>query len=471
MSAFDVVIGLEVHAELNTNTKIFCSCKNEFGADPNKNTCPVCTGMPGALPIINRKAVELCIKAGLCFGCKIADYAVMERKNYFYPDLSKAYQISQMVHPLCEGGSVKLDSGKEVRLNRIHLEEDAGKLTHISKSVGTLVDYNRGGTPLIEIVTEPDFSTAEEVDDFLKKVREALVFANVAECKMEEGGMRCDVNLSLKPKGSPVFGTRTEMKNLNSFKSVTRAIEYEIKRQSEVLGSGERVIQETRKWSDDKGKNTAMRSKEQAQDYRYFPDPDILPIEVDLADVLRIKGEMPMLPVERREMYQTKFGLPAYDAGILTSSKYISDYFEKCVSFYDAPKKISNWILTDLLKLVKEEEVFEFPIAEQPLAEIIKMVDEKKINKTVGLQLLDQVAQTGKDPLTLAKELGLLTTISEEQITSLLQEFKDSNPKAVEDYKKEPQRVIGFIVGYVMKNTAGKANGELVKSLIAKLFG
>ena len=427
--------------------------------------------MPGALPIINRKAVELCIKAGLCFGCKIADYAVMERKNYFYPDLSKAYQISQMVHPLCEGGSVKLDSGKEVRLNRIHLEEDAGKLTHISKSVGTLVDYNRGGTPLIEIVTEPDFETAEEVDDFLKKVREALVFANVAECKMEEGGMRCDVNLSLKPKGSPVFGTRTEMKNLNSFKSVTRAIEYEIKRQAEVLGSGERVIQETRKWSDDKGKNTAMRSKEQAQDYRYFPDPDILPIEVDLADVLRIKGEMPMLPVERREMYQTKFGLPAYDAGILTSSKYISDYFEKCVSFYDAPKKISNWILTDLLKLVKEEEVFEFPIAEQPLAEIIKMVDEKKINKTVGLQLLDQVAQTGKDPLTLAKELGLLTTISEEQITTLLQAFKDSNPKAVEDYKKEPQRVIGFIVGYVMKNTAGKANGELVKSLIAKLFG
>ncbi len=467
---YDVVIGLEIHAELKTKTKVFCSCKNEFGAKPNANTCPVCTGMPGALPIINRHAVELCIKAGLCFGCKIAEYAVMERKNYFYPDLAKAYQISQMVHPICVGGGIELKNGKFMRLNRIHLEEDAGKLTHISRAVGTLVDYNRGGTPLIEIVTEPDFSTAEEVDEFLKRVRESLVYAGIADCKMEEGGMRCDVNLSLKPKGSLVLGTRTEMKNLNSFKSVTRAIEYEIKRQKEILDEGGKIIQETRKWDDAKGKNLSMRTKEQAQDYRYFPDPDILPISISKIDVEKIKAEMPMLPEERRKKYVAEFGLPEYDAAILTSSKYVSDYFEKCVKIFDSPKKISNWIMVDLLKLVKEQEDFVFPISEEDLCEIIKMVEEKTINKTVGLQLLDAVIKTGKKPSVLAKEMNLIVTISEEHILSLLNKLKSENAKVSEDYAKEPQKVVGFIVGYVMKNTAGKANAELVRSLISKVF-
>ena len=468
---YDVVIGLEIHAELKTKTKVFCSCKNEFGASPNANTCPVCTGMPGALPVINKKAVELCIKAGLCFGCSISNYAVMERKNYFYPDLSKAYQISQMVHPICVGGGIQLSSGKFIRLNRIHLEEDAGKLTHISKSIGTLVDYNRGGTPLIEIVTEPDFASSEEVDEFLKKVREALVFSDVADCKMEEGGMRCDVNLSLKPSGATEFGTRTEMKNLNSFKSVTRAIEYEIKRQAEVLDEGGKVVQETRKWDDAKGKNLTMRSKEEAQDYRYFPDPDILPISITDDTISTIKSSMAMLPEQRRDMYVEKFGLPRYDAEILTSSKYVADYFEKCVSLYDLPKKISNWIMVDLLKLVKELEEFVFPISEEYLVEIIKMVEEKVINKTTALQLLDKVIETGDSPKELADKMGLLVKISDDEILALLAKLKSENAKVSVDYEADPSKVVGFIIGYVMKNTGGKANSAIVKDLIPKVFG
>ena len=468
---YDVVIGLEIHAELKTKTKVFCSCKNEFGASPNANTCPVCTGMPGALPVINKKAVELCIKAGLCFGCNISNYAVMERKNYFYPDLSKAYQISQMVHPICVGGGIKLSSGKFIRLNRIHLEEDAGKLTHISKSIGTLVDYNRGGTPLIEIVTEPDFASSEEVDEFLKRVRESLVFSDVADCKMEEGGMRCDVNLSLKPSGATEFGTRTEMKNLNSFKSVTRAIEYEIKRQTEVLDEGGKVVQETRKWDDAKGKNLTMRSKEEAQDYRYFPDPDILPISIPDDTISAIKSSMAMLPEARRDMYVESYGLPRYDAEILTSSKYIADYFEKAVSLYAVPKKISNWIMVDLLKLVKEQEEFVFPISEEYLVEIIKMVEEKVINKTTALQLLEKVIEIGASPQELADKMGLLVKISDDEIIALLERLKAENAKVAIDYAADPAKVVGFIIGYVMKNTGGKANSALVKELIQKVFG
>lgn len=466
---FDVVIGLEIHAELKTKTKVFCSCKNEFGAKPNTNTCPICTGAPGALPILNKKAVELCIKAGLCFGCKINNYAVMERKNYFYPDLSKAYQISQMVHPICLGGKVVLDSGKEMLLNRIHLEEDAGKLVHVSKAVGTLIDYNRGGTPLIEIVTEPVFSCAEEVDEFLKKVRETLIFADVANCKMEQGGMRCDVNLSLKPKGSNVLGTRTEMKNLNSFKSVSRAILYEIERQKDVLSHGGTIYQETRRWDDSLGENFTMRTKEEAQDYRYFPDPDILPFTILDEDVSRIKSEIPALPQARREKYVSEYGISKIDSEHLTDSKYVSDYFEKCVSLFDKPKKISNWILTDLFRLVKDEKSFVFPVSEEELVLIIKMVEDGKLTKTNGLVVLDETIKTHKNPEEIAKEKNLISIISEEDIKKILERFKAENPKAVEDFKKDP-KVTSFIIGYVMKNTQGKANGTLVRDLISKMF-
>ena len=466
---FDVVIGLEIHAELKTKTKIFCSCKNEFGAKPNTNTCPICTGMPGALPIINKRAVELCIKAGLCFGSKINNHAEMERKNYFYPDLSKAYQISQLVHPICIGGKVTLDNGKEMMLNRIHLEEDAGKLIHISKAEGTLIDYNRGGTPLIEIVTEPVFQSAEEVDEFLKKVRETLIFADVADCKMEQGGMRCDVNLSLKPKGSNVLGTRTEMKNLNSFKSVSRAICYEIERQKEVLSHGGVVYQETRKWDDALGENFTMRSKEEAQDYRYFPDPDILPFDISVKDKQRIVNEIPVLPQERRRKYVSEYGISKIDSEHLTDSKYVSDYFEKCISYFNSPKKISNWILTDLFRMVKESESFVFPISEKDLSTIIKMTEEGKITKTNGLVLMEKVIETKKEPEILAKELNLISSISESDIVKILEKFKAENPKAVEDFKKDP-KVMSFIIGYVMKNTQGKANGTIVRDLISKMF-
>lgn len=466
---FDVVIGLEIHAELKTKTKVFCSCKNEFGAPANKNTCPICTGMPGSLPIINKKAVELCIKAGLCFGCKINDYAVMERKNYFYPDLSKAYQISQLVYPICLGGGITLDNGEFKALNRIHLEEDAGKLNHISKLVGTLVDYNRGGTPLIEIVTEPVFSNAEEVTEFLRKIREALVFADIANCKMEEGGMRCDVNLSLKPKGSAKFGTRTEMKNLNSFKSVVSAINYEIDRQKEILSNGGVVFQETRKWSDDLGENYSLRSKEEAQDYRYFPDPDILPIKISKADVEEIREQIPVLPADRRKKYIQEFLLSSQEAELITSDKYVSDYFENTVKIYNNPKKIANWVLTELLRRVKETNADVFPISEKELASIVKMVEDKKVTKSNGIVLIDEIIKTGKSAEVLAKELNLISTVTEQQIKELLERFKVENPKAVEDFKTDP-KVQSFIIGYVMKNTQGKANGQIVTDLISKMF-
>lgn len=466
---YDVVIGLEIHAELKTKTKVFCSCKNEFGAEPNKNTCPVCTGMPGALPIINKKAVQLCIKAGLCFGCDINEYAVMERKNYFYPDLSKAYQISQLTYPICLHGGVTLNSGEFKALNRIHLEEDAGKLNHISKAVGTLIDYNRGGTPLIEIVTEPVFSSSLEVDEFLKKIREALVFADISDCKMEQGQMRCDVNLSLKPKNSTILGTRTEMKNLNSFKSVTRAIEYEIERQQEVLNSGGFVKQETRKWDDDLGENFAMRSKEESQDYRYFPDPDILPISILKEDVQKIAQTIPMLPNKRRQIYVNEYEISPSDAELLTSTKFVSDYFESCVTYYNNPKKICNWIVTELFRFVKDGEKDSFPIIPKFMAEIVKLVEDKKITKSNGIILLNKVIETNQEPQILAKELNLISTITNEQIVEILNRFKQENPKAVQDLKTDP-KVISFAIGYVMKNTQGKANGNVVKDLITKLF-
>ena len=477
LDSYEMVIGLEIHAELATKTKIFCSCKNEFGASPNSNTCPVCTGMPGALPITNKKVIELAIKAGLSFGCEISKYTVFERKNYFYPDLSKAYQISQLVKPLNIGGGVELDSGKFIRLNRIHVEEDAGKLTHLGKSQGTLIDYNRGGTPLIEMVTEPDFRSAEEVVEFLKKVREILMFEGIANCKMEQGGMRCDVNLSLRRKGDSNFGIRTEMKNLNSFRSVQRAIEYEAERQAEVLASGGDVVQETRKWDDFAGESFAMRSKEQAQDYRYFPDPDLLPILISDEEIEKVKSEMVEVPASRRKKYTEEFGIPKYDAELLTQTKYISDYFENCVDLLFVPKKISNWIMVDLFKIVKDQtqkeqnqEDIVFPISEKQLTNIIKMVEDRQINKNVGLELLQKVIETGKDANELAKEMNLLVTISEDTILNLLSKLKSENSKVVEDYKKDPEKISKFITGYVMKNTQGKANSLVVKNLIPKVF-
>ena len=487
---FDVTIGLEIHAELATNTKIFCSCKNQFGSEPNTNVCPVCIGLPGALPVVNKRAVELGIRAGLCMGCKISPLTVFERKNYFYPDLSKAYQISQLQKPLCLGGGITLDDGKFIRLNRIHLEEDAGKLTHINSTQGSLVDYNRGGVPLIEIVTEPDISSAEEAVEFVVKLRSNLVFGKIAECRMEQGGMRCDVNLSIKPKGSKTLGTRTEMKNLNSFKMVGRAINYEAQRQVEELEKGNRILQQTRKWDDNKGRSFSMRSKEEANDYRYFPDPDILAIKVSERLVEETQLGLPRLSEQRKNYYVTELGLPLYDAKILTSELFISDYFEQVLKLFDNAKVVSNWIMTEVLRKLKERETEDLSeiISAKNLVAIIKMFENNEITKHHAKELFEKVcaekeerekamlmgckadAKKEVDAREMAEKEGMLSALTEAEIIKIIEQSFEANPKALQDFKTEPDKVIKFFMGQIMRATKGAAKVEVAMPILeAKL--
>lgn len=469
MQEYDIVIGLEVHSELKTNTKVFCSCKNQFGQAPNTNCCPVCVGLPGALPVLNKKAVELVIKAGLTMDCEINNLAVFERKNYFYPDLAKAYQISQLVRPICIGGHIDLN-GKSVRLNRIHLEEDAGKLVHSTAAIGTLIDYNRGGVPLMELVTEPDISSADEAVEFLTKLRQRLIYAGVAECKMEQGGMRCDVNISVKKKGAKEFGQRTEMKNLNSFKSVYRAINYESKRQIEVLENGGKIVQETRKWDDNHGRSISMRKKETSSDYRYFPDPDLLAVEISREDVENIRKTLPLMPEELKEQYMANYGLNEYESDILTKDKELSDYFNDTLSHFDNPKEVTNWILTEILNRVKDEESAKIKISPCDLAKILKLVEDKTVTRTNAKEMLTRVWENGEDVDTLAKEYG--GNISDETLKSLVEKIILSNPKAVEDYKTSdtPEKVFRWFTGQVMKETRGKANAKLAEEFIRELL-
>ena len=401
MQDFDIVIGLEVHAELKTNSKVFCTCKNQFGSTPNTNCCPVCVGLPGALPVLNKKAVELVIKAGLTIDSEINDLAVFERKNYFYPDLAKAYQISQLVRPICVGGHIDLKD-KRVRVNRIHLEEDAGKLVHLSQAIGTLIDYNRGGVPLMELVTEPDISSADEAVEFLTKLRQRLIFADVAECKMEQGGMRCDVNVSVKPKGSNILGERTEMKNLNSFKSVYRAINYEANRQIEILKNGGKIVQETRKWDDNHEKSVSMRKKETSQDYRYFPDPDMLAVEISREDVEKVRKTMPLMPEELREKYTQEYHLSEYDADVITRDRDIIKFFEDTIKLYNNPKIVANWLLTDILSKIKDEDNAEIKISAENLAKILTLLEQSKISRTVAKDIF-------AEKCNLSMQLHLLT--------------------------------------------------------------
>lgn len=463
MKDYEVTIGLEVHAELKTNTKCFCSCKNEFGGEPNTHCCPVCVGMPGALPVINKKAVELTIKAGLCMGCDINDIAVFERKNYFYPDLSKAYQISQLVRPICLHGGVKLDSGKFIRLNRIHLEEDAGKLVHKSETVGTLIDYNRGGVPLIEMVSEPDMSSPEEALEFLGKLRENLIYADIAECKMQEGGMRCDVNVSIREKGQKEYGTKVEMKNINSFKAVERAIKFEVERQKDILENGGTVRQETRRWDDVLGESSSMRSKEDSKDYRYFPDPDILAIEIPRENVEKIRKELPLLPAERKEKYMGEFGLSLYDTNLLLSEKVYSNFFDECVKLYNKPKSIVNWIQSQVLSLIKDEEEKEIKISASNLTKIIEMLEKKEISQQDSRTLFAKCWDEDIDAKEFAKSSGMLSTLSENELEKIMDEVISENPKACEDFKTTPDKVMPFFIGQVMKKTKGKANSEVVR--------
>lgn len=468
MKEYDLVIGLEIHAEVNSNTKVFCACKNAFGEEPNTNCCPICLGLPGSLPALNKKAVEFTIKAGLCVGSDITSLAVFERKNYFYPDLPKAYQVSQLAKPICSGGGIELDSGKFIRLNRIHLEEDAGKLIHKTKTIGTLVDYNRGGIPLMEIVTEPDISGADEAVEFLDKLRRTLVYSGVAKCKMEEGGMRCDVNLSVKEKGSSKLGTRTEMKNLNSFKMVKRAIEYEAKRQIEELSSGGMIVQQTRKWDDNKGKSYAMRTKGNSHDYRYFPDPDLLTVNIQKNDVEEIKKSIPLLAKDRIKIYIENFELPEYDAKILTNEKFVSDYFEECLRLYNNPKQISNWIMTNVLRVLKEkpcEDLNEI-ILSKNLIEIIKMLQQKEISRPNANELFSLLCFSNLKAKDVAKEKGMLGGFSESELEELVDEVLMTYPDAKADFAKSPDKVIRFYIGKVMAHSKGLANPQKAQELL-----
>lgn len=465
---YDIVIGLEVHAELKTKTKVFCSCRNEFGDEPNSNCCPVCVGLPGALPIINKKAVELTIMAGLTIGSSFSEVAVFERKNYFYPDLAKSYQISQLEKPICVGGQITLDSGKNIRINRIHLEEDAGKLIHKNDRIGTLIDYNRGGVPLIEMVTEPDISSGAEAVEFLTKYRSLLVFAGVADCKMEQGGLRCDVNLSVKRKGQKELGTRTEMKNLNSFKMVQRAIEYEAKRQIEELEAGKQIVQETRKWDDNRGKSFAMRSKEESQDYRYFPDPDILAVKITQQDIDRAKSQMPESAMSKKERYVHELKLPEYDAKILTSDKQTALFFESVLALTGEAKETSNWIMTDVLKKCKEKDVEskEEVISSKNLAYIINATKSKQLTRVNAKELFERVCFTKLDAKEEAQKLGFLSTISSLELDKLINDVFLENQKAILDYEKEPIKVENYFIGQLMKKTAGKADVAVARMKI-----
>ncbi|MBO5022506.1 MAG: Asp-tRNA(Asn)/Glu-tRNA(Gln) amidotransferase subunit GatB [Clostridia bacterium] len=464
MMEYDIVIGLEVHAELKTNSKVFCSCKNQFGSAPNTNCCPVCIGLPGALPVLNKKAVELVIKAGLAIGGEINEEAIFERKNYFYPDLSKAYQISQLVKPICVGGHLKVGN-REVQINRIHLEEDAGKLTHSGESGLTMVDYNRGGVPLMELVTEPDIHSAEEAVEFLTNLRSILVFADVAECKMEQGGMRCDVNVSIKPKGSEKLGNRTEMKNLNSFKSVERAIKYEVERQAEVLDKGGVVTQETRKWDDDAGISYAMRKKETSQDYRYFPDPDLLSVHISREKVAEIKKTLPLMPHELKEKYIAEFGLTEYEADIITREKKTIAYFEEASSICNQPKQVSNWLLTDVLAKAKESDG-EILLSAKELGLLIKLIADGKVNRAVAKEIFAKVWAGEGDVQSLAQKLG--GSVDEGQLAGMIDDVIAQNPKAVADYhaSEEKDKLIKWFVGQVMKVSRGKANPTQAEQLI-----
>ena len=467
MQDYDIVIGLEVHSELKTNSKVFCSCKNQFGQEPNTNCCPVCVGLPGALPVLNKKAVELVIKAGLTMDCEINDIAVFERKNYFYPDLTKAYQISQLVKPICVGGHIDLEN-KTVRLNRIHLEEDAGKLVHSTAAIGTLIDYNRGGVPLMELVTEPDISSADEAVEFLTKLRQRLIYAGVAECKMEQGGMRCDVNISVKKRGSLELGERTEMKNLNSFKSVYRAINYEANRQIEVLKNGGKIVQETRKWDDNHNRSISMRKKETSSDYRYFPDPDMLAVEIPREDVEALRKTLPLMPEELKARYISEYGLSEYESEILTRENHLSDYFNKTISFYNNPKEVCNWILTEILSRIESSE--NISISPENLAKLLKLVESKEVTRTNAKEMLSRIMENGEEIEALIKEYG--GGVDETALKALVENIVTSNSKAVEDYKTSdtPEKVFRWFTGQVMKETKGKANASKAEEFIRELL-
>ena len=472
---FEAVIGLEVHAQLLTASKIFCSCSAEFGAAPNSHVCPVCLGMPGSLPVLNRRVVEFAVKLALATNARVNPVSVFARKNYFYPDLPKGYQISQYEHPLAEGGYIEIEVDgvkKRIGLVRIHMEEDAGKLIHDETRPVSYVDFNRTGVPLLEIVSKPDMRSPEEAVAYLKKLRSILRYLEICDGNMEEGSLRCDANVSVRPRGSDTFGTKVELKNMNSFKHVQRALDYEIKRQIALILDGKEVIQETRLFDASRGVTQSMRGKEEAHDYRYFPDPDLVPVEIDKAFVEEVRKTLPELPDEKKARFIEEYQLPAYDAEIITSSRRLAEFFEACVRLFPKPKLISNWIMTEVLRELNREgkEIDETKLTPENFTELLRLLDEGVISSTVAKKVFAEVYATGRSPREIVEEKGLKQESDEAALLEVCQKVLEAHPKEVEKYRKGKKNVIGFFVGQVMRETRGKANPKLVNQLLTKLL-
>ncbi|BDF71831.1 aspartyl/glutamyl-tRNA amidotransferase subunit B [Oscillospiraceae bacterium] len=464
---WETVIGLETHVELATETKIFCSCTTAFGGAPNTHCCPVCTGMPGALPVLNEKVVELAVRAGLALNCAITRRCKFDRKNYFYPDLPKAYQVSQLYLPIARGGAVTLPDGKTVRIHELHMEEDAGKLVHDPWLDQTRCDYNRCGVPLIEIVTEPDFRTAQEVVAYLEQLKSTLQYLGVSDCKMQEGSLRCDVNLSVRPAGTDALGTRTEMKNLSSFKAISRAIAYEARRQIELIEEGKRVVQETRRWDENKDATFAMRSKENAQDYRYFPDPDLPPLELAPEWLDRLRAEQPELAPEKRARYRRDYGLPPYDAEMLTSQKALALLFEEAVALGAPPKQAANWIMGEVLRQLSARtmEAKDMAFSPQTLARLIALVEEGRLNRNTAVRVFDAVFDGG-DADAYVREHALEQVSDPEVVARAVEEVFAAHPKSVADYRAGKEKAFGFLVGQAMRRLKGQASPQAVNAAV-----
>ena len=472
---YETVIGLEVHVELASKTKIFCGCSTAFGGAPNSHTCPVCTGMPGSLPVLNKQVVEYAIAVGLATNCSITQYCKFDRKNYFYPDNPQNYQISQLYLPICRNGGVEIETAagkKTVGIHEIHMEEDAGKLVHDEWEDCSIVDYNRSGVPLIEIVSEPDMRSAEEVIAYLEKLRLIIQYLGASDCKLNEGSMRADVNLSVREMGAPEFGTRTEMKNLNSFKAIARAIEGERARQIELIEEGKKVIQETRRWDDNKEYSYAMRSKEDAQDYRYFPEPDLVPIVISQEWIDRVKKRQPEFREEKLKRYKKEFDIPQYDAEILTESKHMADIFEETTALCGKPKKVSNWLMVETMRLLKEHNMESEDITFTPenLAKLIELADAGTINSSVAKEVFDHVFEENVDPEKYVEEHGLKTVNDEGALIEVLEKVIADNPQAVVDYKGGKEKALGALVGQTMKAMKGKANPGLVNQKLREML-
>lgn len=475
MTQYETVIGLEVHVELDTKTKIFCSCENQFGGEPNTHCCPICTGMPGTLPVLNEKVVEFAIATGLATNCKITPYGKFDRKNYCYPDLPKAYQVSQLYLPICTKGHVDIEVGgekKSIGIHEIHMEEDAGKLVHDSWEECTLVDYNRCGVPLLEIVSEPDMRSAEDVLAYLEKLKATLQYLGVSDCKMQEGSMRADINLSVRPVGQKEFGTRTEMKNMNSFKAIARAIEGERQRQIDLIEEGNKVIQQTRRWDDNKGESYAMRSKEDAQDYRYFPEPDLAPIEIGQEWIAKVRESLPEMPEAKKARYMTEFGLSEYDTNIITGSKYLVNVFEKATEVCGNAKATANMIMGDVMRMLKETSKLPEDISFSPenLAKLIMLIEKGSINRSVGREVFEKVFLDDIDPEQYVKENGLEMVKDDNLVKDTVTKIVQANPQAIEDYKAGKDKAFKFLVGQSMKELKGKADPVMINTILKQVL-